>query len=480
MFRTEFGIMALLDLIRRAPRGVFMAATQQTVSEVQAKLAAAIAAVAPIEAKLLEVSLASAVSDDMKPAIRATAALAEARARVEVLRHAVVAAEAAERERVAAARVKANAAAHRAMRQHLGALQRASDAHEQALAVEDQTFRAILAAAASCRKLLPTYRPNDDPYVGLFEGPLARLCSQERRRVGYRNPMVTQEVALYDTSAGPDHDWWKAPSLSAEIASVITWVQSKFGETIGMADPTLGHGTAAPKPAAPRPPYDVVTYIDPASGVRMTKNVPWPDGPAPASSAPSPYRPAEIVGTPVAPVEGDPDPRPILRRQDVQNYYEPATGELKQRTVEIEYRADTSGEAALQTPEFLQALADMKGRGRTRPAPDPVIDEPADPAPEPAPAPTTFAEAFAAEQVAKAQAELSANQDLAPAPVPAVEADASAAAATAEEPAGVREDPAPDAPHSPVEARTEAEGPDHAPRHPDQRGDAPPAPGETY
>ncbi len=319
------------------------------VQTVRARLTEAEASIAPLEARLAEVSLAVALSDDYSQAHKIEGHLVAAKAKISILKNALTAAEKAETARLAAARTKEQASRLRAFQQHCGALQRACVDYEVSIAKEEGAWRDIIATAAKARALLP--QTGREQFDGLFEKRLSWLCTVERRRVGYRDQQISAEPPLPDTQAGSDWDWYKVPPISQAIKPVIAWCTKQLAAAL-----------AVPVPE-PRPPNFLTAK-------------------------------AVVSATPGQ--EPDADQRPILRKTDQVSFYDPADGQLKTRTEVVEYREDTSGEAALHTDEFKAALAEIQSRNSRVPS-EPIVDPIVTGAPsEPTPPPDTLVGAFLA------------------------------------------------------------------------------------
>jgi hypothetical protein len=155
-----------MDLFRRqtkapskeaAAKGYFRAKATMDLETVTAKLAAVEAEIATAEGELSRVSLASVLSDDQATGFEAVTRLNELRTRREILRHALGAATAAEQERLASLRSKADLAQRRALAQHLAAMERHAVSLVAAQVAVRDIFRQLVNAADGARANLPKH-----------------------------------------------------------------------------------------------------------------------------------------------------------------------------------------------------------------------------------------------------------------------------------------------------------------------------------
>jgi hypothetical protein len=220
--------------------GIFTASTTDNLETVRARLRAADATIAGLEGELTGAALDCAVSGDYSETDRIGAALTEAQSRAKVLRRAMQAAEAAERERLGEQGRKINATKLRSFKAHCGAIAKAGGLYQEAVLAEEAAWRAILEAAASARNLLPARR---DDFVALFDGSLSRECELERSRIGRRDPALTHDPSLPGATAGA-HDFWQAVPLTERLAEQLAFCGDTFARWLSL-----------PAPPAPAPAF---------------------------------------------------------------------------------------------------------------------------------------------------------------------------------------------------------------------------------
>jgi hypothetical protein len=162
--------------------GIFTSRTQNDLASVQRQTGEAEAAISRLEVKLSAASLTAALSGDYAEADPITRPLGAAKVRLDLLRRALRQAEAAERERIAAAQTAASRARLRAFRSHLGSLAKSAAAFEAATAQLDGAWRGMVEAAASARALIA---PQDrEAFNAIWERPLTSLAEAELAGVG--------------------------------------------------------------------------------------------------------------------------------------------------------------------------------------------------------------------------------------------------------------------------------------------------------
>jgi hypothetical protein len=219
-----------------AKRGQFRAKSTEDLQTVTIKLAAVEAEIATAESELSKVSLAAVLADDQTTGFQAVSSLNELRARRELLRHALSAAQLAENERLASLRSKADKARDNALKQHSATLERQVVTLTTAqLAVRD-AFRALVETADKVAKNLPK---------SLRNGFETQLTADSLRFLA--------EVAAY----GMSQDAVRAPGCSKPPAghhTIDNWTGHYPGLTVMVGDRVLApirHYLNPPAPAIP-------------------------------------------------------------------------------------------------------------------------------------------------------------------------------------------------------------------------------------
>jgi hypothetical protein len=240
--------------IFKSASSVFMSRNAADVQLVSAKLAETEAAVGPIERRLREVSLSCALSGDYGPAEKIGAELHAVREKIAVLRRALEVAEAAELERINAAKERELRARSRAVRQHAAALNRATEAYETSAAAMRTSWDRVTTTAASLRAVLGNTHL-ENPELG--ERRLLALAERELARIGHE-PGRTGAVPIAPGASaavlGGDLPHQLRP-ITETMRGLLDRYLLTFDRKLGLAPP-----------APPKAPVERTSWTGPSPG----------------------------------------------------------------------------------------------------------------------------------------------------------------------------------------------------------------------
>jgi hypothetical protein len=244
--------------------GFFRGREADTVEVVRQKLETAEAEEIVAEGALRASALEAALSDD--PALataRRRENLNRAREAVELYRHALVAAEEAERQAVAKAQAALRASQNRAIRQKVGAMVKAAARYQEATAECVSAYREMVAAGDAVKRLLPA--GFHDFAVAVSTPALDRFCLAELGRVGAEHPLDQANPIA------PNAEWYHpdvphgstVKQLSPLADRLKDRLLQNYRHLVGAAPPPIPIPVADPEPRRNKPALPAVPDLEP-------------------------------------------------------------------------------------------------------------------------------------------------------------------------------------------------------------------------
>jgi hypothetical protein len=231
--------------------GIFRSNERQTVEAVREKLTAAEMEVHQAEQALRDGALAAALSSDPFAAEPQRDRLRRAREAVEVLGHAVAAAEEAERQAMAQAKAALRNSQNRSIRQKLSMLIKEARRIEDAETTRVQAFAAMVRIAADIQKLIP----NDDRDFQFFATALSKTRLSDEV-LAESNRLSALQFGRYEQFRMPGTSYPPIGFSPAEMAGLAARLEAKllqhFKLLVGKAPPPVAIPGAEPEPAEPR------------------------------------------------------------------------------------------------------------------------------------------------------------------------------------------------------------------------------------